>query len=248
MTTTAECTLEVPLIDFRRAIASVRPHAEKTKAGDELTAFQRVRFIAAQSELYVCATNGTTSALAAVEIMTDSRATRFDKDDGEFALDMSPALVSDLRAGLRINRTEMDEDQQVARVTFTDDTISAVDVSGLWPGSKTARPTLAYSADYPDLHGALSRALGAAGQAIKPMDGAAEVLAPFLSAAREYDKPLRFESTGPTMSRGFIVWCGRRFIGSVSSQHHDDDSMSRRESERRAHLERLGLQPALAGL
>ena len=246
MATTAECTIEVPLVDFRRAVAAVKPHAERTQTSGEVSAFNRVRFIAAKDELYVAATNGTTAALAAVEILEDSRATRFAKDDGSFAVDLSPVLVSDLTAGLRILRADAEEDGQVAALRFTETTVAARDVSGLWPGAETIRPALAYSADYPNLVDILAKALGAAGEAVKPLTTPGTVVALFASASRQYGRPLQFEASGPADSRGYIVWCGPRFIGSVSSGHDDGDSLARRQSERRAHLERLGLAPALA--
>src|SRR5574343_176479 len=226
MATTAECTIEVPLVDFRRAVAAVKPHAERTKTSGEVSAFNRVRFIAAKDELYVAATNGTTAALAAVEILEDSRATRFAKDDGSFA--------------------DAEEDDQVAALRFTETTVAARDVSGLWPGAETIRPALAYSADYPNLVGILAKALGTAGEAVKPLTTPGTVVALFASASRQYGRPLQFEASGPADSRGYIVWCGPGFIGSVSSGHDDGDSLARRQSERRAHLERLGLAPALA--
>ena len=113
-----------------------------------------------------------------------------------------------------------------------------------------ALPTLPYSSDYPDVAGILAKALGAAGEAqtAKPLVTSGGVVALFRHAAKAYGMPLQFEATGPATSRGFIVWCGPRFIGSVSSGHDDDDSLARRQSERRAHIERLGLAPALVDL
>lgn len=248
MAATSTCTIEVPLIDFRRAVAAVKPHAERAKSGDEISALSRVRFVAAKDELYVVATNGVTAAMAAVEILDDSRKERFAKDDGHFAVDISPVLVSDLRQGLRMQRGDFEEDDQVARLTFTDDDVTVQDVSGLWPGSETKRPTLAYSADYPDVVKILGQAMGAAGEAVKPLTNQGGTFRLFMPAAAQYGRPLQFEASGPSTSRGFIVWCGPRFIGSVSSGHDDDDSLARRQSERRAHIERLGLAPALVDL
>ena len=61
-------------------IAAVVVHAEPTKTGDEVSALSRVRIIAGASELFVVATNLTTSALAALTIVEDSRAERFGAD------------------------------------------------------------------------------------------------------------------------------------------------------------------------
>ena len=251
MAVTTECTLSVPLVDFRRAVAAVKPHAERTKTGDEVNAYGRVRFIADKTELLVLATNGVTAAMAAVEILDDSRKERFAADDGVFSLDMSPILAGDLRSGLRIMRAEQDEDSQTAELVMTDESMTVRDVSGLWPGSATTRPTLPVdvgSAEFPNVRDMLKRAMGAAGEAVKPLTAKGEALALFNAAARQYGKPLQFEASGPSASRAYIVWCGPRFVGMVSSGHDDDDSLARRQSERRAHLERLGLTKALVDL
>ena len=250
MSTTAECTLEVPLSSLREAISAVVVHAEPTKAGDDVTAFQRVRLTAAADELLVLATSGTTTALAAVEIVEDSRAERFADDDGSFSVDLSPGLIKRVASTFKSGGPNVDADQEMLRLHFTDDLITVTDVSGLWPGMAIALPTLPYSSDYPDVAGILAKALGAAGEAqtAKPLVTSGGVVALFRHAAKAYGMPLQFEATGPNTSRGFIVWCGPSFVGAVSSQHNDDDSLAKRDSMRRKHLERLGLQPALAGL
>ncbi len=78
-------------------------------------------------------------------------------------------------------------------------------------------------------------------QAAKPLVANGGALALFRHAATAYDRPLQFEATGPATSRGFVVWCGPDFVGHVSSAHNDDNSLGRRDAERRKHLERLGL-------
>ena len=250
MATASECTLKVPLVSFRNAIASVVVHAEPTKTGDEANGLSRVRLVAGKSELFVVACNNTTPALASVRIVEDSRAERFAKDDGEFSVDIAPGLAKDLRRMLYPMRDDVDASQQIAELHITTEKITATDVSGLWPGSAVIKPLLPFSTEYPDVVAILAKALGAAGEAqtAKPLVTAGGPLGLFRHAATAYDRPLQFEGTGPATSRGFIVWCGPEFIGSVSSAHNDDNSLARRDAERRAHLERLGLQPALAVL
>lgn len=242
MATTPECTFRVPLVDFRRAVASVRPHADRTKSGDDLTAYGRVRLIAGAEELLLVATNGTTAAMAAVEIIegSDSRAERFAADDGAFTLDMAPVLLGDIRDGLRMQRGDVIESDQVAELTFTDGAIAARDVSGLWPDSQTIRPVLPFSTQYPNVRKMIAEAMAITMQALKPLSaGPEEEL--FDEARKQYARPLRKEPIGPAGMRGFIVLCGPRFIGLVSSGHDDGDSLARVEAERMRHLERLGL-------
>ena len=53
----------------------------------------------------------------------------------------------------------------------------------------------------------------------------------FNHAATRLPHPSR-TGTGPKESRGFIVWCGPSFIGHVSSQHNDDNSLAKRDAYR----------------
>jgi hypothetical protein len=250
MTTTIDLTIEVPLADLRNAITAVVVHAEPTKAGDEVTAYQRVRLTAGKDELLVAATSGTTAALAAVPILEDSRKVRFSVDDGAFHVDLSPGLTRSIVRQFHVGPVGVDANHDVARLDFTVNDVTVTDVSGLWPGLALTLPTLPFASDYPDVHGILGKAFGAAGeaQAAKPLVAQAGLIALFRHAGTAYGRPLQFEASGPATARGFIVWCGPQFVGSVSSQHNDDDSLAKRQSERRAHLERLGLQPALSGL
>lgn len=250
MTVTTACTLEVPLAELRRAVAAVVVHAEPTKTGDEVTAYQRVRVTAGKSELHVAATSGATAALAAVRIDSDSRRERFAADDGVFSVDLSPGLLRRAISQFHSGGPNVDAEQEVLRLDLAADTITLTDVSGLWPGLATTLPTLPYSSDYPDVRGILAKAFGAAGeaQAAKPLVAQGGVIALFRHAAVAYGFPLQFEASGPATARGFVVWCGPDFVGAVSSQHNDDDSLARRQSARRVHLERLSLTPALADL
>lgn len=247
-----DCTIRVPLPALRQALKAVLPHAEPTKVGDEVTAFQRVRLSADKSELFVMATSGATSALAAVPIETgsDSRDQRFAAWDGPFEIDLSPSTVKRIRTVWPCREANADGEFDVVQLDMTTDALMVSDASGLFVeilGQAYRVSTLPYSTDYPDLRTALAKALGAAGesQAAKPLVGHGGVFALFNHAATAYKQPLQYEATGSKESRGFIVWCGPAFIGAVSSQHNDDNSLAKRDAYRRAHLERLGLQPAL---
>jgi len=247
-----DCSIRVPLPALRQALKAVLPHAEPTKVGDEVTAFQRVRLSADRSELFVMATSGATSALAAVPIEggSDSRAERFEPWDGPFEIDLSPSTVRRIRQVFPCREANADGEYDVVQLDMTPDAIMISDASGLFVeilGQALRVSCLPYSSDYPNLRDALAKALGAAGesQTAKPLVSTGGMFALFNHAATAYRMPLTYEGTGPKESRGFIVWCGPSFIGHVSSQHNDDDSLAKRDAYRRKHMERLGLQPAL---
>lgn len=254
MTTTIECTLEVPLIPLRQALSSVVVHAEPTKTGDEVSEMSRVRLTAATSELLVLAANEAgTAALAAVPIESDSRAERFAADDGEFSVDLTPGAARLILRDFRAGKPGVEADQDMVKLVIGETRITIADASGLLKdsfGLEVSQQLLQFSSDYPDVQSVLRDALARAGeaQAAKPLVTQGRPWALFRHAAVAYGRPLRLEGTGGSDTRGFVVMCGSSFIGAVSSRHNDDDSLAKAQAERRAHLERLGLQPALAGL
>lgn len=239
------CLITVEIADLQNAAAAVLPHADTPKLGDELLALARVRVVADKDELFLLATNGRTTGLAAMPILDDDRRTRFAADDGRFVVDVHPAKLRDIVAGLVPQKHEGVR-EGVGEITLTLEFISGRDATGLWPGSITERPLLAYSTDYPDVFDALKRALAEASMQGKALVADGADLAAFRAASRAYERPLRVEPIGTPEQRGFLVLCGSQFIGTISSRHNDDNSLAVRESERRRHLERFGLAERLA--
>lgn len=254
MAVTTECTLEAPLIPLRQALSSVVVHAEPTKTGDGTSELSRVRLTAAKSELHVAACNDSgTAAMAAVPIETDSRSERFAADDGEFAVDLTPGAVRLILRDFKAGPADVAASEDMVKLTITDTRIVVSDASGLLKdafGLEVSQNLLQFSADYPPVLEVLRDALARAGEAqtAKPLVTGGRSWALFRHAAVAYGRPLRAEATGGADARGFIVLCGSAFVGAVSSRHNDDDSLAKAQAERRAHLERLGLQPALAEL
>jgi hypothetical protein len=209
--------------------------------------------VAAATELHLMATNGRTSALAAVGIIegSDSRGIRFSPDDGPYIVDIHPKSLRIIRDGLTPEKID-GEMHGVARLEFSggeeDGRITAVDSTGLWPGSEVTRKLLPLSEQFPDVAGMLSKALGAAEGTYKPLVADGPDLAMFNAASKAYDAPLHAEPVGSADQRGWIVLCGPAFAGSISSGHNDDDSLKRRDRWRRTHMARLGLGGELASV
>lgn len=248
MSVTLECTLKVGIRPLRQAITAVVPHAEPTKTGDEISSLARVRLIAAKDELLIAATCTHTSALAGVLIEEDTRKERFAADDGVFAVDLPPGICRSVLADFKGSRATADGIDEWVDIDFTADTITITDVSALFPGLSLTIPTLPLASDFPDIVGILGKALGNAAGDSKPLVTAGGPLGLFRAAADVYKAPLQFEPTGTADSRGYIVLCGASFSGHITSRHNDDDSLKRREAERRRHLERLGLTTPLASV
>jgi hypothetical protein len=245
VTVTTMCTLTVGIEHLRAAILSTVVHADKVRLGDDDLVLARVRVIAAADELLVCATNGTSAALAACDIDDDSRSERFAADDGVFITDLHPAKARDLARMLK--PTKDDDDTGWAELTFTDELLGARDVSGLWPGQSLTVPILAQSTSYPDVPAIIGRALAGAAGTFKPMLSVDRQASLFDVAGRVYGEPVIFEPTGTADSRGFVVLVGERFAGTFSSPHQDDNSLSRRDMQRHRHIIRLGLDKTLVG-
>lgn len=257
MTVTTSLEVEVSISAWHAAVKAVLPHAERPKLGADPAdqPLARVRIVAAATELHLLATNGTTSALAAVPIIdgSDSRGIRFEVDDGPFIADVHPKALRALRDGVTPEKID-GEMHGVARLEFGEPgadnagTLTAVDSTGLWSGSETMRLLLPLAEKFPDVAGMLSKALGAAEGTYKPLVAPGVDLAAFTAASKAYEAPLQIEPVGSAGQRGWIVLCGAMFAGSVEGGHHDDDSLKRRDAWRRRHLERLGLAGKLASV
>lgn len=251
MTVTTGCEIEVSIAALHAAVKAVLPHCEKPKLSDDLAVLARIRLVAAKDELLVAATNGRTSALAAVEIIEDDRRERFAVDDGPLVMDIHPKMIRAISAGLTAQKDEGDLVGE-ARLTITGPTaegtpgkLAALDIGGLWIGSETTRPLLPLADGFPDVVGLLSQALGAAEGTYKPLVSEGADLVAFAAATAAYGHPLQVEPVGQAGQRGWIVLCGPDFAGSVMGLHGDDDSLKRRDGWRRKHMERLGLGAAL---
>jgi len=251
VTVTIGCEIEVSISALHNAIKAVLPHCEKPKLSDDLAVMARVRLIAAKDELLIAATNGRTSALAAVEILEDDRRERFAVEDGPLIMDIHPKMLRGIRDGITSQHVEGDLVGE-ARLTIVGPTtegqpgkLTALDIGGLWIGSETTRPLLPLADGFPDVVGLLSKALGAAEGTYKPLVSEGADLTAFAAAASAYALPLQAEPVGQAGQRGWIVMCGPDFAGSLMGMFGDDDSLKRRDAYRRKHLERLGLGAAL---
>lgn len=253
-TVATEVTIRVGIADLQRAITSVVAHAEKPKQGADQPLLCRVRLIADRTELLVVASDGKTSALAAVHIAEDDRKVRFEHYDGPFIVDLFPKQARQIADFLTPNKVD-GEMQGDARLHLTLDAITITDVSGKWVDTSATVPTIEQEPTaelpgtghfgFPPLQSILAKAFAETSGTHKPLVPEPGMLSRFEIAAKEYGREPVFEPIGDAQRRGWLVWVGSKFVGTLESRHGDDDSLKRREAFRRRHLVRLGLAPAI---
>ena len=240
MTVTVQADITVDTGDLRSALESVLPHSEPNKTGD-LDAQHRVRFVADKNHIYVTASNGATAACAIVSIEEDSREEKFAADDGPLRWDLTPRQGRLILHQFKAKATDPEGVEQIICWHVNQNSIELEDAGGLFAGETVSFPYTEPSSSFPDVVAVAGRALASAGAS--PIgkqlvtDGATLKL--FNSASTAYKQPLVVSGSGTEDSRAFVVECGESFLGVISSRHHDDDSLARRQAWRLGWLERL---------
>lgn len=237
--------------DLRNALRAVTPHADRTKTGgDSDGTCHRVRFSFGLRELVIMATNLTTAAIAVVDLLTDDGRLVRDvldaaDDNGKVPptviVDVIPTKARNILTNFKAAPHDPDGVAQMMRFDILEDGMEATDVSGLFAGDAYAMAGAGKGAGFPDVWGIAQTALKAASQgpSPKPLTANGKHVALFQVASRVYETPLTVEPTGTPESRGFIVLCGPKFIGTISSGHNDDDSLGKRDAARRKWLHRF---------
>lgn len=253
MPVTKDCTLTVGISDLQAAIASVAPHADKPKQGDEQPVTCRVRFSAGKDLLAVSATDSRTSAVAWVKILADSRKGKFSPDDGPFVVDLLPKHAREIGESQTPNRVD-GEDFGECKLALSASSVTALDVSGKYPGvSHTVVPIEQESTGvlpgtedlgYPPVERLVGTAFSRTYGTHKVLLPPAGMLSRFETAAKEYGEPLVVEPVGDADATAWLVWCGTRFAGQLNGRVEDDAERRRRQSRRLQFLRRLGLLTA----
>lgn len=248
MAVTLDFEVETSLRALRAALTSVVPHSEPTKTQDEVSPLCRVRLVFGRDEVHVMATNSLTSALAAVPIDdgTDTRRERFAPEDAPYVLDVDPGVVRRILQSFKVARPSADAEDAPAGIIIRGDGMFEIeDRDGLIPGMLSRYPHLATSDSFPDVRAALSQAAAQAmaSAAARSLIVEPKVMRLFAHAGVAYGRPVRHEPIGSAGTRGWWVWCGPKFMGTLSSDDPAGDTIARAQAERREHFERLGLGP-----
>lgn len=252
MTVTQSGKIKVPTAAFREALIAVYPHRNLVKTGDA-SAQHRIRLTLAAKWLYVAASNSTTTGLARVPILEDSRTilNRLDSDDGPIDVDLQPRQALELTR-MFASRAKAADINQELHVTFdlgvadsedNEPWCRFTDVGGLLTdGESWEMPLPEPHESFPDVIGITAQALTAVGETTQAKQMAADgkTLALFRKASETFKAPVFVEGSGSTDSRTFLVSVGPAFLGTLSSRHNDDDSLGKRGRVRLEWIEQLG--------
>lgn len=233
MTVTTVATVKVGTADLRHALKAAHAHHNKHKKDDNV-AEHRVRLTFANGTLFVGASNGTSTGLAKVTYVEDTRGTLWEPDDGPMIVDLQPRHVPLVLQQFKSKAAASDVDQLIAiDVNLDDEVIDFTDIGGLWSDGESVRFGLQEPHElFPDIIDITGQALAAvAGESerAKALVQDGRILALFKDAAIQYGAPLQIRATGSAEQRGFVVQCGPSFIGTVSSRHNDDDGLKNRD-------------------
>ncbi|MFT4128352.1 MAG: hypothetical protein QM662_19245 [Gordonia sp. (in: high G+C Gram-positive bacteria)] len=217
--------------DFRRALASVLPHASTDQDFPQLC---RVRvWVDTRDELlYVGATDRYTAALAVVSVWQSSPPS---SPPTMGCFDLGVDHVKKILAVFKTGRESLSEDlpewslRVELRLRVEAFEVRVTDVSGLpgMPGEMLESPTeLAES--FPDLRGMFARWITAPQGALTEVGVAGKLLTRFVTAARTYGEPLILTATEPliltaTEGAGVCVRCGDSFLGFLAPRRAVED-------------------------
>lgn len=243
-------TYRVPTPEFRRALDSVRRHADKTKTGgDGSQALNRVRlyFDPAAGFVRVMASCIATSAIAVVPLLRadggqmdllDAGMSSSSGKTGPAVADILPAHAARMLGAFP---AKGDDGMAMLQLDVEDGSLQVTDIGGLMDGDSYTVTAPPDGESFPDVWGIIKRALEEAQStpSPKPLTAAGPAIARFHPASKLYETPLTIVPSGSADSRAFVVECGPSFIGVVSSGHADDDSLSKRERARTLWLDRF---------
>jgi hypothetical protein len=228
MSVTTKATVKVRTPELRAALASVFPHRKRTKKDDDI-ALHRVRLTLANGKLYAAATQGTTTALAKMSYVDDSRGNLWEPDDGPLVVDLQPRQVLLINQAFSAKADGDDEgaDLLTAITVDTKDEVEFENIGGL--NSAGERLTFPYTDPhelFPDVIEITGRALAeAAGESerAKTLKQDGKLIDLFKAAGTQYGAPLRLRATGTSEAAlGFVVECGSQFVGTISSMRGDE--------------------------
>ncbi|MDN4645378.1 hypothetical protein [Arthrobacter sp. PsM3] len=198
--------LTVNTLDLRQALMSVIPHAADAKLSSALAV---VHFTATDGMLHVTASNTVTLGHAVASVW-DAEGLTGEVNDDAFNLptDVAKELLQIFKANG--NQPE-DEIGDTLRITLKHDSITFLDVSGLFPGKEFKIPHEDDN-DYPISFGRLL-IQAALSERVMPerLVAAGRLVRLFAAASAAYGSPLVIEPTED--ARRILISCGESFLG-----------------------------------
>ncbi|MFJ3957719.1 DNA translocase FtsK [Arthrobacter sp. NPDC090010] len=192
--------------DFRAALTSVIPHADKDTPGVDV-----IHFTLTDRNLYVVATNRVTAGLAAVSAWGIEGLTG--EFNGADSFNMPPTLASEIAALFR-GKSKKDQEDIMSElmITVNDEFIEVQDVGGLFPGKELKEPLASTDGPFPLPWGRLISSALLDDQTLpEQVVASGPNLKLFTTAAASYSKPLVVTPTN--VANRFLIACGDSFLG-----------------------------------
>lgn len=209
--------LTVNTLDLRQGLQSVIPHAADAKLSAALAV---VHFTATDGNLFLTACNTQTLGFAVASVW-EAEGLTGDPNDDAFNLptDVAKELLALFKAG---SKQPEDEIGDSLRITVHPESITFLDISGLFPGKEFKIPR-ADDNEYPVAFGRLlidavlsdrimPERIAAAGRLVRL----------FATASAAYGEPLVIEATAD--SKRLLISCGESFLGLLMPIRSEDGS------------------------
>ncbi|MDQ4502164.1 hypothetical protein [Sinomonas sp. ASV322] len=206
-------------LDLRRALQACLPHVADPEAYPALAV---LHFVATDENLFVTGAN-TISLGHAVVSMWDHRDLTGDPDTDCF--DLSPATAKELLTVFKSGGAPASEDgvgECLRRITVTEDKVSVLDVSGLFPGKAFTVPRETRDEYRVGFARMLLECLTADSVVPARLAVAGAVVKWFTTAALAYRAPLMLEPTAD--ERRILISCGDSFLGILMPIRSGDES------------------------
>lgn len=209
--------LTVNTLDLRQALQSVIPHAADAKLSAALAV---VHFTATDGVLHLTASNTVTLGHAVASVWESEGLTGEVNDDAfNLPADIAKELLQIFKAK---GKQPEDEIGDTLRITVKADTITFLDVSGLFPGKEFKIP----HEDDHEYSIAFGRLLIQAvlSERVMPerLVAAGRLIRIFATASAAYGQPLVIEPTED--ARRILISCGESFLGLLMPIRSEDGS------------------------
>lgn len=226
--------IDVNTLDLRRALQSVIPHASTDTTTPAICC---VNFTVTDGMLYLTASNRYTLGHAIASVWDGSGLTGDpNKDSFTLVPEVAKELLSLFKSG---GKQPEDEIGEALRITLHEDSLTFLDVAGLFPGKLFQIPREQGEPFPIKWANRLITALTAEHRVPDRIATTGKYLRLFSSAAAAYNEPLVIEPTGEVSQ--ILISCGDSFLGLLMPVRATDESELhvKLEEHRRGWYDRL---------
>ena len=208
-------SIDVETKDFRHALQSVAPHAEKEA---KIVSIHRVHISVTPHLLYVSATNRYSVACATASVFEADGLTGSYQDD---QFDLTPELVKEVLLLFRSKSNPDGEIGDVLRIEVKDEEIRFTDISGLFPGKTYAIPRTRIEDAFPNIPMLIRTTIIGARKEAPMIATSSQLVGLYVASAKVYGEPLIIEPTGSASA--LLMSVGESFIGLLMPRNYSGD-------------------------